>query len=401
MKNTLAVILGGGEGSRLYLLTKLRAKPAVPFGANYRIADFSLSNCLNSGIKRICVPTQYESVSLSNHLERWARGKFSVDLGEFLRELSIKGERGEQEVRYKGTADAVYRNLRHFRTNYDEMLILSGDHIYNCNYTEFLDEHRRKNADLSILVTEVPDDERSGFGILEANGGNKVIGFEEKPAEPKSNLASMGIYLFNREFLEEVLRKDAEDTSSNHDFGRNIIPMLIRENAKVYSHKFSGFWKDVGTIKAFYESNMDLVSVKPKLNLYDLEHKVYNDGSSLPPSKINFDLLIGDGSIVVDANIHQSILGPGTTIGPGHDISRTIFFGSDTDLGKLCSVDSGCMITRAIIDKNVRIGKGCVIGHGGKPNYSEKGLVQGQDFDVYDGITVVAKDVNIPDGTVL
>ena len=300
-RQTLALVLAGGRGSRLYELTDWRAKPAVPFGGKFRIIDFPLSNCINTGIRRIGVLTQYKAHSLIRHLVRgWSR--FDSELDEFVEILPASQRAGGEW--YLGTADAVYQNLDIMRTHQPEyVLILSGDHIYKMDYADMIATHVDSKADMTIACLEVPLEEAAGaFGVMTVNESGRIVEFNEKPTnpapipgEPGLCLASMGNYLFNTEFLYEQLIKDADDPKSDHDFGKNIIPSII-DKYQVYAFPFRdmqtgkrAYWRDVGTLDAFWEANMELVNVSPELNLYDQDWPILTHQSQLPPAKFVFD----------------------------------------------------------------------------------------------------------------
>lgn len=331
-KNTVALILAGGRGSRLKDLTDLRAKPAVPFGGKFRIIDFPLSNCINSGIRRIGVATQYKSHSLMQHIQRgWSflRGEFN----EFV-ELWPAQQRIEEQW-YKGTADAVFQNLdiiRNIRAEY--VLILAGDHIYKMDYGQMLASHVRNKADMTVACINVPINDAKAFGVIGVNEEDRVIDFKEKPehpdalpGDPTQAFASMGIYVFSATFLYEQLIRDADDPESEHDFGKDIIPQIINKY-RVYAHRFTDscvrgdkgdyYWRDVGTVDAYWEANMELTKVTPELNLYDSDWPIWTYQEQLPPAKFVFnnegrrgaatDSLVSGGCIISGSNINRSVL---------------------------------------------------------------------------------------------
>lgn len=331
-KNTLALILAGGRGSRLHSLTDWRAKPAVPFGGKFRIIDFPLSNCMNSGVRRVGVVTQYKAHSLIQHIQRgWSflRGEFN----EFV-ELLPAQQRIEEEW-YKGTADAVFQNLDILRgLNPEYILILAGDHIYKMDYGQMLADHVRNKADMTVACINVPVKEATAFGVVGADENGRIIQFREKPenpdtipGDPTQSFASMGIYVFNASFLYEQLIRDADDPNSNHDFGQNLIPYLI-SRYRVYAHKFGDscvgtgksepYWRDVGTIDAYWEANMELTKVVPDLNMYDKEWPIWTHQEQLPPAKFVFDQddrrgsavdsLVSGGCIISGTPIRRSLL---------------------------------------------------------------------------------------------
>ncbi len=331
-KNTVALILAGGKGSRLKALTDWRAKPAVPFGGKFRIIDFPLSNCMNSGVRRIGVVTQYKSHSLMQHIQRgWGflRGEFN----EFV-EL-LPAQQRIQEEWYKGTADAVFQNLDILRnTGAEYVLILAGDHIYKMDYGQMLASHVRNKADMTVACINVPIEEAKSFGVMSVDESDRVVEFQEKPeapnaipGDPSQALASMGIYVFNAAFLYEQLIRDADDKHSVHDFGQNIIPYLIKKY-RVHAHRFTDscvgaadgnyYWRDVGTVDAYWEANMELTKVVPELNLYDRQWPIWTYQEQLPPAKFVFDnedrcglatdSLVSGGCIISGAKVKQSVL---------------------------------------------------------------------------------------------
>ena len=374
-RNTLALILAGGRGTRLKQLTQWRAKPAVPFGGKFRIIDFPLSNCVNSGIRRMGVLTQYKSHSLIRHIRQgWS--SLRADFGEFV-ELLPAQQRIETSW-YLGTADAVYQSLDIVRMHNPELvLILAGDHIYKMDYGPLLAYHVEKGADVTVGCVEVPLAEASGFGLMNTDEDNRVVRFEEKPADPTPMpgsqthaLASMGIYVFNREFMFKQLGLDAR-SSSEHDFGKDIIPALI-DNAQVYAYPFrdletgeQAYWRDVGTVDAFWKANLELVSVTPELNLYDREWPIWTFQEQLPPAKFVFDedqrrgmvvdSTVSGGCIISGAYLRRSVLFSSVVVD-----ERTIV--EDSVILPEARIEAGCRITNAVIDKNCRIEAGTVIG---------------------------------------
>lgn len=375
-RNTLALILAGGRGSRLKHLTLWRAKPAVPFGGKFRIIDFPLSNCMNSGIRSIGVITQYKAHSLIQHIHRgwnFLRGEF----GEFV-ELLPAQQRIETSW-YEGTADAVYQNLDIIRNHQpDFVLILAGDHIYKMDYGPMIAEHVKRGADMTVGCIEVELERASAFGVMAADGDNRVVDFQEKPVQPRPMpgrtdvaLASMGIYVFNTEFLYRELIRDADDDASEHDFGKNVIPHVIR-TSKVIAYPFrdeetgkQAYWRDVGTVDAFWEANLELIGVTPELNLYDAEWPIWTYQEQLPPAKFVFDdddrrgmavdSMVSGGCIISGARVRHSLLFSNVKV---H--SRTVV----EDAVVLPNVDIGpdCRITRAVIDKGCRIPADTVVG---------------------------------------
>jgi len=381
MKDILAVILAGGKGTRLEPLTRDRAKPAVPFGGNYRIIDFVLSNCLNSGIRRMLLLTQYKAMSLDRHIHLGWSDFFSRELDEFIDILPPQQRIDEQW--YQGTADAVYQNIYSIeRERPAHTLILAGDHIYKMNYRAMIDYHKEMGADLTVGALRVPRSQASEFGVMQIDPTQRIIGFQEKPADPQPipsdpeySLASMGIYVFNTRFLFEQLCADANDPKSHHDFGKNIIPSNIHRS-RVFAFPFQdenrkrdAYWRDVGTLDAYYEANMDLISIDPLLNLYDMAWPIRTHQPNLPPPKFVFgsegnadrmgvaiDSIVCSGTIVSGARIQRSVIGPSARVNSYAQISESILFEG-------VQVGRHAKIRRAIIDKYVQIPPGIEIGY--------------------------------------
>ena len=378
MKDVLAVVLAGGKGSRLEPLTRDRAKPAVPFGGIYRIIDFTLSNCLNSGIRKILVLTQYKAMSLARHVTNGWRHLLCRELGEFIDVVPPQQRIDEQW--YQGTADAVYQNiytLEQERPKY--VVILAGDHIYKMDYSKMVAYHQEMGADLTIGALRVTPQEAREFGVMQIDESRRIIGFEEKvpnpktiPGDPDHCLASMGIYVFNAPFLFDQLCQDATLPDSAHDFGRNIIPSIINTH-KVMAFPFhdenskqDAYWKDVGTLDAYYEANIELTAVDPLLNLYDYHWPVRTDQPNLPPPKFVFDensgrrgeahdSIVAAGTIIAGGHVTRSIIGPKSRVEERAEVTESILF-SGVHIGK------GAIIRRAIIDKNVFIPDGAQVG---------------------------------------
>ena len=375
-RNTLALILAGGRGSRLKHLTLWRAKPAVPFGGKFRIIDFPLSNCLNSGIRSIGVLTQYKAHSLIQHIHRgwnFLRGEF----GEFV-ELLPAQQRIEVSW-YQGTADAVYQNLDIIRNHRpDFVLILAGDHIYKMDYGPMIAEHVKRGADMTVGCIEVDLARASAFGVMSVDDEGCVVGFQEKPEQPAPMpghtdvaLASMGIYVFNTEFLYQELIRDADDDASEHDFGKNVLPHIIKDS-KVIAYSFrdeetgkQAYWRDVGTVDAFWEANLELIGVTPELNLYDEEWPIWTYQEQLPPAKFVFDdddrrgmavdSMVSGGCIVSGARVRHSLLFSNVRL-HAHTVVE------DTVVLPNVNIGPDCRITRAVIDKGCRIPAGTVVG---------------------------------------
>ena len=361
----LAMILAGGRGSRLHALTDKVAKPAVSYGGKYRIVDFPLSNCANSGIDIVGVLTQYESVLLNSYVAAGSRwGLDSDDSGVFVLTPREKADSGLDV--YRGTADAISQNIDfidQYNPNY--LLVLSGDHIYKMNYDKMLQAHIEQGANATIAVRPVPMKEASRFGIMNTNEDGDIVEFEEKPAHPKSNLASMGIYIFNWKDLRKLLLSDMKDPNSDHDFGKNIIPTMLAENKKLIAYRFEGYWKDVGTIDSLWEANMDLLDKKNELDLSDSSWRIYSEDSSALPAYIGPDaeidrIYVTQGTIIM-GSAKNSVLSTGSIIMDGAKVVDTVLMPD-------AKVEEGAVVTRAIVASGVKIGKGAVVGSADSEN---------------------------------
>ncbi|MCB1734344.1 MAG: glucose-1-phosphate adenylyltransferase [Gammaproteobacteria bacterium] len=376
-RETLALILAGGRGSRLKAMTQWRAKPGVPFGGKFRIIDFPLSNCVNSGIRRIGVLTQYKAHSLIQHIQRgWSflRGEF----GEYV-ELLPAQQRITEGNWYTGTADAIYQNLDIIRAHDPAyVLILAGDHVYKMDYGAMVAHHVEYGADMTVGCIEVPRDQAKAFGVMGVNRDGRVVSFQEKPAEPASvpgnpdvSLASMGIYVFNTRFLYEQLIKDADTQGSSHDFGHDIIPRII-ENYRVFAHRFTdpstgqqAYWRDVGTIDAFWAANLELIGITPELNLYDDDWPIWTYQEQLPPAKFIFDdddrrgmavdSMVSGGCIISGAKVEHSLLFSNVKVHSYSHVKDSVVL-PDVEIGE------HCRIRNAVLDKGCRIPEGTVIG---------------------------------------
>ncbi|MFW5892796.1 MAG: glucose-1-phosphate adenylyltransferase family protein [Bacillota bacterium] len=381
---TLALILAGGRGSRLDLLSEKRVKPAVPFAGKYRIIDFSLSNCSNSGLYHIGILTQYHPLSLNEHI---GVGK-PWDLDRRDTKLSLLQP---YKKWYSGTADSVKQNLEFIkRSGARYVIILSGDHVYKMNYRKMIDFHKEKGADLTIAVQEVDWEETHRFGIMRTNGDQKVIDFQEKPEKTDSNQASMGIYVFNTEALLKALEEVDE---ANLDFGKHIIPHMI--GGEVYAYVFKGYWKDVGTYDAYLDANLELTNTVDKvpLDMYERDWRIYTKSEELPSVKIGSkaeisQALISNGSIVT-GRVIRSVISPGVVIHPGATVKNSVIL-NDTE------IMPGAVVENSIIDKNVLVDHNAIIGTGDDytPNKERPDLLSS-------GINVVAKGVRIPEDTVI
>lgn len=357
--NMLAMILAGGRGSRLHDLTNKVAKPAVAYGGKYRIIDFPLSNCANSGIDIVGVLTQYESVLLNSYVAAGGRwGLDTKDSGVFVLTPREKADSGLDV--YRGTADAISQNID-FIDSYDPeyLLVLSGDHIYKMNYDKMLSFHKEKNADATIAVRSVPMKEASRFGIMNTDDERRIVEFEEKPAKPKSNLASMGIYIFTWKTMRKLLVEDMKNAESSHDFGNDIIPKMINGGKRLFAYEFSGYWKDVGTIDSLWEANMDLLDSNNALNLDDTSWKIYTEDTGIIPQYIadtaKIDCAYINQGAHVGGNVSRSVIFTNVKIAPGAKVVDSVLMPGVV-------VEEGAKITRALVAENVRIGKNATVG---------------------------------------
>jgi glucose-1-phosphate adenylyltransferase len=417
-EKTLAIVMGGGAGTRLFPLTKERSKPAVPLAGKYRIVDIPVSNCINSGLRRVYVLTQFNSASLHKHIN--SSYKFDNFSRSFVEILAAQQTPTDTSW-YQGTADAVRQNLRDFlQYPYDYFVILSGDQLYRMDFREVLEQHIKTKADLTLATIPVSRELAPSFGIMHTDDARRVIRFEEKPKTPElldqlcipPNLlkelgrpadadlyqASMGIYIFNRDTLIKSLDND------HVDFGKHVIPDMISKY-RVHSYVFQGYWEDIGTIRAFFESNLQLTDAVPEFNFFDTTAPIYTHARFLPGSKINgatiSKAIISDGCIIDDAHIERSVIGIRSYIKSGTTVRNSIIMGADfydvdnanrgsgPDLG----IGKNCVIDHAIIDKNARIGDGAVITPDGKPDHFD-----GENYYIRDGIVVVPKGASIPAG---
>lgn len=378
MQQTLTILLAGGAGERLYPLTRNRAKPAVPFGGIYRIIDFTLSNCVNSGCRKILVLTQYKSNSLARHINRgW--NFLHPELGEFVE--IIPPQMRINSNWYLGTADAIYQNFYSINQHDPgEVLLLSGDHIYKMNYQKMAQRHREAGADLTVAAIEVPVGEARRFGVFEVDADGRATGFEEKPDHPKplpdspgTALASMGVYLFDAEALRRVVSEDADRTDSHHDFGRDILPRMLKTH-KVLTFRFEDenrkhakYWRDVGTIDSYWEANMDLVAVDPLFNLYDRDWPLRTDMPMLPPAKFVFaemgnrfgvavDSIVSPGCIISGGLVDRCVLSPGVRVNSYAHVQESILMDG-------CVVGRHCRLRRVIVEKGVHIPEDTAIGY--------------------------------------
>lgn len=425
MPNVVTIILAGGQGSRLYPLTKIRSKPAVPIAGRFRLIDIPISNCIHSGLKRIFISTQFSSESLHRHI--FLTYRFDNFTKDFVTILTAQQTLENREW-YQGTADAVRQNLRFLRTEGELILILSGDHLYRMDYRKFIDFHIQKKADISISVYPVKYEQTSEFGVMKVNKNGRITSFFEKPKEEadkekmrisestfkqygiesagRTHLASMGIYLFNWDVLTELLEK-----TDFEDFGREVIPLSLKKK-RVYGYLFDGYWEDIGTIRSFFEAHMELTSSLPRFNFYDEEKPIFTHPRFLPGSKILesqvSNSILCEGSIINRSVLSNAIVGIRTRIGENSRIHRTIIMGADffeskeklseNEKNGVPNVGIGhdCEIENAIIDKNARIGHGVKL-----LNVRKVQEENGPNYAIRDGIVVIPKNAVIPNGTII
>lgn len=388
--NMLAMILAGGRGSRLHELTNKVAKPAVSYGGKYRIIDFPLSNCANSGIDNVGVLTQYESILLNSYVaagRRW--GLDAQNSGVYVLPPREKAD-ADLDV-YRGTADAISQNIDFvdmFAPEY--VLILSGDHIYKMNYDNMLDYHKETGADATIAVIEVPMKEASRFGIMNTDDEGRIVEFEEKPENPKSNLASMGIYIFNWKTLKEALLANADQPGL--DFGKHIIPYCHGKGSPLYAFEFNGYWKDVGTLNSYWEANMELIDIVPEFNLYEEYWKIYTKSEILPPqyfaeTSLVERSIIGEGS-EISGQVYNSVIGCGVTIGKDTVVRDSIIM-NGTVIGDGCELNKAIVAEKAIIGNNVKLGIGEEVENETDPHiYNHSIATVGEKSVIPDGITI-------------
>lgn len=357
-KKCIAMLLAGGQGSRLYALTTKVAKPAVSFGAKYRIIDFTLSNCVNSNIDTVGVLTQYQPLILNEYIGNGQPWDLDRTYGgvQILPPYQAK----DRMDWYKGTANAIFQNIGYIeKYNPEHVLILSGDHIYKMDYNKMLEYHIKNNADCTIAVLEVPLSEASRFGIMNTDENNRIVEFEEKPKVPKSNKASMGIYIFKKEKLVEYLKADNEDPKSQNDFGKNIIPNMLNAGEKMVAYPFKGYWKDVGTIDSLWEANQDLIGEHPKFDIYNPHWKIHSRNIGIEPQYIGEDAKIVNslitGGAKVEGTVINSTIGSKVVIEKGAVVKDSVIFSNVT-------IEKGAKINYSIIDENVIIGKKAIVG---------------------------------------
>lgn len=389
MQNVLAMILAGGQGDRLSILSEQRAKPAVVFGGQYRIIDFALSNCANSAITKVAVLTQYRPRSLVNHIgsgRPW--GLDTLEGGVQILQPYL----GRVDMDwYQGTADAVYQNLYFIEeSRAREVLILAGDHIYLTSYRNMIAYHRSQGADATVAVYAVPREEAHRFGVLDLDQNGRIIDFEEKPENPRSPWVSMGVYCFNKDVLVEQLQADADlGDESRHDFGRDIIPRMYKTH-RVFGYQYQGYWRDVGTVESYHQANMDLLAPVPPLNLDDPDVRLRTAGAIQPPAKIGSNAKVVDSLISPGARIEgtviRSVISPGVVIEAGAEVR-------DSVIQHRCVIRAGAVVDRSILDKEVTVGRNAIIGEGdnNQPNFERPDIVNA-------GISILGKRVVVPDG---
>jgi len=383
--------MAGGRGTRLSILSQKRVKPAVPFAGKYRIIDFVLSNCVNSGIFDVGILTQYRPHSLNDHIRAGRPWDLDRELTGGVTLLQpYERERGALGW-YRGTADAVYQNLNVVRRhNTDTILILSGDHVYKMDYNPLLHYHQENQADATICVIDVPQAEASRFGILVTDEGGRVLEFQEKPLQPRSPLASMGIYVFRTEVLTERLSEDARQPGSTHDFGQDVLPRMLALGDRLYAYHFEDYWVDVGTVQAYWEANMDLLLANPPLNLLDRQWVIHTRSEERPPVNIRTGAVVSHSLItdgcVIEGRVEYSVLSPGVRVGAGAVVRDSIVLTDGT-------IEPGAIVDRSILDKNVVVGEGARIGFG--TDYTPNRL---DPTGLHTGITLVGKNTHLPAG---
>jgi len=381
-KEAVAMLLAGGQGSRLHLLTERLAKPAVPFGGKYRIIDFPLSNCINSGIDTVGVLTQYQPLALNEYIGNGQPWDLDRTFGGVM--LLPPYQASKRADWYKGTANAIYQNM-HFIRKYDPdyVIVLSGDHIYKMDYNAMLTFHKKAEADCTIAVFNVPLEEASRFGIMNTAEDMSVVEFEEKPPQPKSTLASMGVYIFSTKKLFDYLTEDESDGASEKDFGKNIIPAMLSGGERLFAYKFDGYWKDVGTIDSLWEANMDLLGDRPKLSLKDGERRIFSRNYAEPPHFVGSNAAISNSLITEGCEIYgtviNSVLSSGVVVEPNAVVTDSVIFNNVT-------VKSGASVSYTVCDRDTVIGAEAVVG---------------RDRQASSGITLIGAELLIEDKAVI
>ncbi len=388
-KEMIAMLLAGGQGSRLGVLTAKMAKPAVSFGGKYRIIDFPLSNCINSGVDTVGVLTQYRPLRLNSHIGIGIPWDLDRNIGGVT--ILPPYEKSANSEWYTGTANAIFQNMEYMENYHpDYVLILSGDHIYKMDYETMLDFHKANGADVTIAVMPVPIEEASRFGIMITDEERKIVDFEEKPEKPRSNLASMGIYIFSWEALKEALVTNQDQPGL--DFGKHIIPYCKEKGHSLYAYEFDGYWKDVGTLTSYWEANMELIDIVPEFNLYEEYWKIYTSNDIQPPQFLGPDsstsrCIIGEGAEIY-GEVHNSVIGRGVKIGKGTVVNHSIIM-NGTEIGENCSVE------KAVIAENVKVGNNVQLGVGDEAeNETKPGIYR-------DGIVTIGEKSVLPDGVLV
>ncbi len=387
MKRVVALILAGGQGDRLSVLSEERAKPAVIFGGRYRIIDFALSNVVNSGITRVGVLTQYRPRSLNDHIGIGRPWDLDRQGGGVTLLQPYLGH--ESSDWYRGTADAVFQNIYYLEeTRADIILILAGDHVYKMNYDELISHHLEKGADVTVPLYEVPVEDAHRFGVLTIDDDNRIVEFDEKPDHPRSTLISMGIYVFNRQTLIDQLVADSQ-RDSTHDFGRDVLPAMVDDpTMRAYGFPFNDYWRDVGTIESYYDGNMDLLEDLPALNMYDPDQRIRSRVTGYPPAKVGNRAYLSrsllDLGCIINGHVEHSVLSPGVYVEEGAVVRDSIIFDD-------CRIESGAIVERSIIDKAVFVGKNAYVGYGDdwSANFERPDIVNC-------GITIVGKRAHLP-----
>ena len=383
------MLLAGGQGSRLGVLTAKVAKPAVAFGGKYRIIDFPLSNCINSGVDTVGVLTQYQPLRLNAHIGIGIPWDLDRNVGGVT--VLPPYEKSTNSEWYTGTANAIYQNLE-FMENYnpDYVLILSGDHIYKMDYEVMLDFHKENNADVTIAAMPVPMEEASRFGIVITDDESRITAFEEKPEKPRSNLASMGIYIFSWPVLRDALIQKKDEPGC--DFGKHVIPYCFEQNQRMFAYEFNGYWKDVGTLGSYWEANMELIDIIPEFNLYEEFWKIYTNNGSLPPQYISEDAVVEksiiSNGVEVYGEVHNSVIGAGVVIEKGTIVRDSIIM-QDVSIGKDCVIDKSIIAENVVVGDGVTLGIGTDVPNKAKPNIYSFGLVTiGENSVIPDGVQI-------------
>ncbi|MBQ7360233.1 MAG: glucose-1-phosphate adenylyltransferase [Lachnospiraceae bacterium] len=394
-KEMIAMLLAGGQGSRLGVLTSKVAKPAVAFGGKYRIIDFPLSNCINSGVDTVGVLTQYQPLRLNTHIGIGIPWDLDRNIGGVT--VLPPYEKSTNSEWYTGTANAIYQNIDYMQSfNPEYVLILSGDHIYKMDYEVMLDFHKENGAEVTIAVMPVPMEEASRFGIMITDDQRRITEFEEKPANPRSNLASMGIYIFNWKTLKEALLAMADQPAL--DFGKHVIPYCHENGKPLYAYEFNGYWKDVGTLSSYWEANMELIDIVPEFNLYEEYWKIYTKSEALPPQYISADSvversIIGEGSAIY-GKVYNSVIGCGVVIGEGTVVRDSIIMNMTT-------IGGGCEVNKAIIAENVCVGDNVKLGVGEEADNETAPHIYNQGLVTIGEKTVIPNGVSVGKNTVV